>query len=198
MALGADGIELDVHATADGAIVVHHDPTLGRQPIASLTLAAVRRRKLANGEPVPTLAEALAAAGAAITVYVEVKALDAGHDAALFAALDAGPKPAHYQVHSFDHRIIRRLHQRRADFRYGILSSSYPVDPAGPIRQAGASVLWEEASMIDAPLVALTHEVGATVIAWTVDDPARARALRDMGVDGLCTNKPDVIRKALR
>jgi glycerophosphoryl diester phosphodiesterase len=194
--LRADGIELDVHATADGAIVVHHDADVRGRLISGLTFAAVRKRKLVNGEPIPTLAEALEAAGP-LRVYVEVKALDAHHDTALFAALDAGPSPKHYQVHSFDHRIIQRLHRQRPDFGYGVLSAGYPLDPGAQIRAAGATALWEEGSMIDAPLVALAREAGASVIAWTVDDPARARTLAQLGVDALCTNKPDVIRKAL-
>src|SRR6476620_5804061 len=64
LALGVDAIELDVHLTADGVPVVHHDPTLGRpsagspldgRPIAALTLAELRTHRLADGGGVPTL-----------------------------------------------------------------------------------------------------------------------------------------------
>src|SRR5688572_25175612 len=64
IALGADGIELDVHATRDGHLVVHHDPALpGLGPIAELEAALVRSHRLANGEPVPSLPQALEAIG---------------------------------------------------------------------------------------------------------------------------------------
>jgi len=117
---------------------------LAESRLPEMTLAAVRKHELSNGEPVPSLAEALDAAGPHLTVFVEVKALDARHDAALFQTLDAGPAPAHYQVHSFDHRIIRRLHDRRPGVTYGVLSTSYPLDPAAQITQAGAAVLWRK------------------------------------------------------
>jgi glycerophosphoryl diester phosphodiesterase len=195
--LGADGIELDVHATLDGALLVHHDPVIDGAAISSLTLSDARQHRLANGERPPTLAEALEAAGPTLTVCIEVKALDARYDATLFGQIDAAPAPKHCQVHSFDHRIIRRLSGQRPAVTYGVLSTSYPLDPVEQITQAGARTLWEEASMIDQPLVTLVHQAGAHVIAWTVDDPARARGLAAMGVDGLCTNTPDLIRKAL-
>jgi glycerophosphoryl diester phosphodiesterase len=195
--LKADGIELDVHATADGELVVNHDDTLDGRPISETMLAAARAHHLPNGEPVPTLAEALAAAGGAITVFVEVKALAPGSDARLFKLLDGGPAPSRYQVHSFDHRIIRRLHDQRPAMRYGALSTSYLVNPVAQLHDAGATVLWQEASEVDAALVDAVHAADCTIIAWTVDNPRKARALAALGVDGLCTNKPDVIRQAL-
>ncbi|MDO8665828.1 MAG: glycerophosphodiester phosphodiesterase family protein, partial [Gemmatimonadales bacterium] len=58
--LGADAVELDVHATADGALVVHHDEMIGPHHIAHCSLKEVRAQPLKNGESVPTLEEALA------------------------------------------------------------------------------------------------------------------------------------------
>ena len=60
--LGADGVELDVHASADGELFVHHDETVdGSHHIAHTAAGKIRALRIANGEPVPTLAEALAA-----------------------------------------------------------------------------------------------------------------------------------------
>jgi glycerophosphoryl diester phosphodiesterase len=60
--LDADGVELDVHATHDGGIVVHHDPDVpGFGPIAQLTLAEARQVRIPNGEPLPSLAESMTA-----------------------------------------------------------------------------------------------------------------------------------------
>ncbi len=195
--LGAGGIELDIHDTADGALLVHHDPALGGRPIRELAAAEVRAQRLPNGEAVPTLADALAAIGGDCLVFVEVKTLAPRHDPALFAALDAGPAPSHYHVHGFDHRIVRRLLSQRPGLVGGVLSTSYPVDPWRQPAEAGARELWQEGSMVDQALVKGAHQRGFRVYAWTVDDPARARALAALGVDGLCTNRPDVIRQAL-
>jgi glycerophosphoryl diester phosphodiesterase len=192
--IGLDGIELDVHDTADGVLVVHHDPEVGGRPIRAQQGAAVRRQRLANGEPIPTLEEALEAIGDRCLVFVEVKSLDPRHDARLLAALKGGPAPARYHVHSFDHRVVRRLLAQRSGLVGGILSSSYPVDPWRQMQDAGAVELWQEAPLIDQELVRGAHQRGFRVYAWTVDQPERARELVATGVDGLCTNRPEVVR----
>jgi glycerophosphoryl diester phosphodiesterase len=203
VALGADGVELDVHDTADGVLVVHHDQLLGGRRMRNLTLAEVRAHQLPNGEPIPTLGEALDALGPDMLVFIEVKTLDAANDEQLLQAIDAGPAPDHCHVHSFDHRIIKRLHDARPSLVGGILSSSYPLEPLRPITAAGASELWQDQSLIDRQLVTAVHEAGAgagagaKIYAWTVDDPVRMRELVAMEVDGICSNKPDVVREVL-
>lgn len=197
VALGADGIELDVHGSADGQLLVHHDPDVGGVAIAAHPASALRATPLRNGERIPTLGEALGAIGARTDVYIEVKALPRTHDKALFAAIDAAPSPARCHVHSFDHRLVQRLTMGRPGLSAGVLSTSYPVDPVPPVRAAGADTLWQHRDMIDAPLVTQAHDAGLTVIAWTVDRPADALALAGIGVDGICTNVPDRIRAAL-
>ena len=188
---GLDGVELDVHATRDGAIVVHHDPEIsGLGPIGRADLRAIRAVRLPNGEAIPTLAEALEAL-AGLRVYVEVKALEARHDRALLGLLAQDPAPDRLAVHSFDHRIVARLVRVAPRLHGGILSVSYPVDPAAELLAAGAVAYWMEASMVDRELVETIHGAGGQVIAWTVNDRAQARALAGLGVDGLCGNYPD-------
>ncbi len=195
--MGADGVELDVHGTADREIVVHHDETARNMRIADVTLDQLRSESLPNGEPVPTLSEALLSLGTAVSAYVEVKALPPALDERLFNCLDKGPAPGSYHIHSFDHRIIRRLNNRRPDFSYGVLSVSVPVRPEFQWLDAGANTLWQQQEFVDLDLVNMAHEHGGKIFAWTVDDPSRMRELLSLGVDAICTNKPDVARKAL-
>jgi glycerophosphoryl diester phosphodiesterase len=194
VALGADGVELDVHASADGELVVHHDPAIpGLGPIAALEGAAIRRHRLANGEPVPTLAEALGLL-TGLDVWVELKSLPSQWDRRLLAVLDAGPEPARYAVHSFDHRIIARLGAERPGLRRGALLASYLLDMLAVLRATGADTLWMDAELIDADLVALLHGSGFALIAWTANDEPEIARLADLGVDGICGNFPDRIR----
>jgi glycerophosphoryl diester phosphodiesterase len=196
--LGADGVELDVHATRDGALVVHHDTVIpGVGAIPELAAAACTAARLPNGEPVPLLDEVLDLLGE-LDVWVEVKTLAPEADAALLRVLDAGPAPARYAVHSFDHRIVRRLGERRPSLRRGCLLSSYLLDPVAPLAETGAVTLWQEHPLIDEPLVEQVHAAGATIIAWTVGAAADARRLARLGVDGLCGNHPDRLRAALQ
>jgi glycerophosphoryl diester phosphodiesterase len=194
-ALGADAVELDVHATADGQLVVHHDEMIGRHHVAHCSLREVREHLLPDGEPVPTLAEALAAIVPAMIAFVEVKSLAPRWDAQLLAAIDGCPDPGRVRVHAFDHRIIRRLGILRPELPRGVLSASYPVHPMRMLEDADASALWQHAPLVDAALVEAVHAGGGVVYAWTVDDPGRMRELLAAGVDGLCSNHPDVARK---
>jgi glycerophosphoryl diester phosphodiesterase len=197
VALGADAIELDIHASADGALIVHHDELIGRaHSIPRLPAQRIRELRLANGEPIPTLAEALEAAGPTLQVFVEVKSLPPEFDERLFAALRDGPNPSGYAVHGFDHRIVRRLGQERPELRRGALSASYPVRPLADLENAGATILWQERTLVDRALVELLHGAGMTILVWTVDEAADMRHLLDLGVDGICTNLPDVGRRA--
>lgn len=191
---GADGIELDIHATRDGSLVVHHDPVIpGLGGIAQAVAGSLRNLRLANGEPVPTLPEALAAIGDA-EVWIEVKALPNEHDQALFDAIDAAPAPARCAVHSFDHGIIARLGAARPGLRRGVLTTTYPADADALMRPAGATALWPDWRLIDPELVAAVHRRGGEVIAWTVNDAATARRLAALGVDALCGNYPERLR----
>jgi glycerophosphoryl diester phosphodiesterase len=196
--LGADAVELDIHATTDGALIVHHDEMIaGRYHIPQLTARRVRELRLPNGEPVPTLPEALAAAGPRLGVFVEVKSLAPQYDERLFDALAQGPNPAGYAIHAFDHRIVRRLALERPALSRGVLSSSYLVRPLAALEDARATTLWQERTMVDRALADVLHEAGMRLIVWTVDDPVEMRRLLELGVDGLCTNQPDVGRQAV-
>lgn len=195
--LDADGVELDIHATRDGGIVVHHDPEIpGVGPIAQLTLAEARQLRIPNGEPVPTLAEILDLVGDR-DVWIEIKSLASAYDGVLLAILDQGPAPQHYAIHSFDHRIVHRLGEVQPSLRRGILLSAYLCDPVAVMRSAGATTLWQEWQQVDQELVTQVHEAGYSVIAWTVNEIGDLDRMVRLGVDGLCGNYPDRIRVAI-
>jgi glycerophosphoryl diester phosphodiesterase len=195
--LGADGIELDVHTTADGALVVAHDPGIGGRPIADLPLADARKHSLANGEPLPMLAEALAVITPRAIAFIELKTLPETADAACLAEIDAAPRSERCRVHSFDHATIRRLTRRRPALAAGVLSEAYALDPVVQVREAGAVALWLQHELIDRPLAAQVRAARYALYAWTVDRPERMRELLEVGVDGICTNRPNVAREVI-
>jgi glycerophosphoryl diester phosphodiesterase len=197
---GADAIELDVHRTADGAVVVHHDPVLhirckptGSRAlvIAHEPLDALRAVRLRDGSVLPTLDEVCALVGPRAVLYVEIKAREL--EAAVPAVLARHPTVT-AAVHSFDHRVVAGI---TSALPRGILLSSYLLDVPGTARAAGARDIWMTEQLIDAALIRDAHAAGQRVIAWTVDDDARARELAGLGVDGLCTNRPGALRALL-
>ncbi len=195
--LGADAVELDIHSTVDGALLVHHDPEVrGVGPIRDLPRSAFDRHRLPNGESIPILSEVLQILNG-LAVWVEVKTLAPQWDAELFRTLDAGPTPARYAVHGFDHRIVERLGRQRPGLQRGVLLASYLLDTVAVMRSAGAGTVWMETHLIDAALVSGVHRAGGAVVAWTANDDREIRRLIGLGVDGICGNYPDRTRKAL-
>lgn len=197
---GADGVELDIHAAADGTLFVHHDEVVSGTHITRSSAMQVRALRLPNGEAVPTLEDALAAIDPALQVYVEAKSVPESVDARLLETLAARAASAgadRVAVHSFDHRIVRRLGLAQPTLARGVLLASYPLRPLEALEDTSATVLWEEQSLIDAALVDAVHRAGYRIHAWTVNDPDDMRRLLGLHVDALCTNVPDIARRAL-
>jgi glycerophosphoryl diester phosphodiesterase len=191
--LGAQGIELDVHATSDGGVVVHHDPVVhARHPqrpahraIAELRAAELEQFPLADGMRIPTLPEVLAAIGNRVVVYVEIKAPNI--EALVTRCIRESETTC--AVHSFDHRIVRIVKSIFPAIRTGVLEVSRHIDPVASLASASAEDLWQEVDTIDEEIVARAHSVGARVVAWTANDAAQWDALHDLGVDAICTDR---------
>ncbi len=196
LVLHADAVELDVHLTRDGHVVIHHDPVIedgGRSAlIRSLTLAELAAFRI-HGEPIPTLEDVVAGIGGRLRIYCELKAADTAQPAATTLV----PLGAGAAVHSFDHRMVAEARAAAPSLARGVLETSYHLDPLSGLRAVDGRDLWQQEALIDLALVALAHQAGARVIAWTVDNPSRARELAALGVDGICTNDVATIRSAL-
>lgn len=188
--LGADAIELDVHATSDGVVIVHHDPIVNapgevRARIADLSASEISRFPLAHGTEIPTLQAVLDAVGDRARVYVEIKATDI--EALVVRCIrESGASCA---VHAFDHRVVKIVKRIFPAIRTGVLEVTRHIDPVASLVAAGAQDLWQEVSFIDEDLVARAHSVNARVIAWTADDPDQWETLNELGVDGICTDR---------
>jgi glycerophosphoryl diester phosphodiesterase len=193
---GADGVELDVHATLDGELVVHHDPSILGLPIGQARSYDLAGLRLSNGEPIPTLKQALDVLGP-LKVFVEVKSLDPRWDDRLLETLDTGPNPAGYAVHSFAFHVVKRLGAKRPSLPRGILSEVRTRSPQQTLADASAQTLWQERTTLDEALVKTVHDLGAGIIAWTVDNPSDMERLVRWGVDGICTNHPERARSAI-
>ena len=199
--LGADGIELDVHATRDGVVVVHHDPVprattteraLARRPIAELTYQELETFSVTAGIQIPRLADVLTLVGDAAMVYVELKGASIERQ-----AIDVIQRSkARCAVHSFDHAAIARARAIAPNLRRGLLFSRREANPAAALEAAGALDAWPEWPLVDQSFVDSVHRVGGTVIAWTVNDIGAARRLASMGVDGLCTDDVRLVARS--
>jgi glycerophosphoryl diester phosphodiesterase len=204
VAMGADGVELDVRRTLDGALAVHHDPALADgRVVGSLRAAELPAH-------VPLLDAALDACDGVAVVNIELKDLpgEPGHRddhplATLVVDLVTARSMAdRVIVSSFDLRAVDRLRAIDPGIPTGLLALT-PSDRAAAIRLVDRCAAHGHVALhplhlgVDAELVARCHDAGVAVNTWTVDDPARMRELAAMGVDAVITNRPDVARRAL-
>lgn len=194
LAHGVDAIELDVHATADGTVVVHHDPVIGAgahgsiagRAIETLSRAELDAARRDSGSLAPPLADVLDLLGDRAIAYVEIKG--ARIEAAVVQTVQRSRTEC--AVHAFDHRAVLRVRALAPRLPTGILLEARLVDPVGVLRAARATDYWQQWRMIDEELVVAVHGAGGRVIAWTVNDTAVAGRLIGLGVDGLCTDLP--------
>lgn len=209
VALGYQYVETDVHVTADGAVVAFHDDSLDRLThlrgcIADLEWQTVRAARVGD-EPIPLLEDILA-------TWPDLRVnIDAKHDAVvrpLLALIDRMGANDRVCVASFsDRRLVgvRRLSAGRVCTAAGprtiarLRMAAYGA-PTGPIAAACAQVPvnYGRVPLVDARFVAAAHRRGVPVHVWTVDEEAEMQRLLDLGVDGIMTDRPEVLRKVLQ
>jgi glycerophosphoryl diester phosphodiesterase len=200
---GADMIEIDVHRTRDGALVVTHDEELeglgGKGEICDATLDEVRGLDAGGGERVPTLDEVLDRFGRRIPFNVEIKrgtrAEYAGLEAAVLGAVERRGLLERTLFSSFYDPVLQRLRGLSPRARIGLLiSRRFPSGALERARALGAEALHPERPLVKAKLVDEAHAAGLAVHVFTVDDPAEMARLLGIGVDGIFTNHPDRLR----
>lgn len=181
--LGADAVELDVHATRDGVVVVHHDDTLSEDgpAIKDLTWAELQQR--AEGRT-PSLRAVLEAIPASATAYVEIKA--SGIEREVSDTLAS--VPVRCAVHSFDHVTIERMREVAPKVARGVLFDGSLATLNDALARTAARDVWPHWKLVDQALVNRIHARGCRIIPWTVNSREEARRLAALGVDGICTD----------
>jgi glycerophosphoryl diester phosphodiesterase len=204
-------IETDVHATSDGEVVVHHDHTLdrttdGRGPVADLPWTEVRTARVGGREPIARLADVLEELPETF-FNIDVKADSAVEP--IIALLRKAKALQRVCLASFSDNRLARLRRLGGP---DLLTSMGPRSAgalwaAGRIPFAGLAVRGQVAQVpvsqgrlriVDRKFVQAAHRRDLEVHVWTIDDEADMRALLDLGVDGLVTDRPDLLREVLR
>jgi glycerophosphoryl diester phosphodiesterase len=200
---GADMIEIDLHRTQDGAIVVAHDEELagigGQGEIAEATLAQVRALDAGAGESVPTLDEVLDGFAKRIPFNLELKrgkqAEYPGLEQATLDAVNQRGLLPRMLFSSFYDPVLARLRALSPQARIALLiSQKFPQRAVERAKALGAEALNPEESLVTAELVREAHAAGLAVYVFTVDEEAELRRFLDLGVDGIFTNHPDRLR----
>jgi len=207
--MGYRYVETDVHRTADGVLVAFHDDVLDRVTdrsgrIADLSWSAVAEARLAGGESVPRFEE-LIGAWPELRVNVDPKADDAVDP--LADALERAGAVGRVCVGSFSGVRLRRLRRRLGP---GLCTSLGPLGtarlraaslgvPSGrlPAACAQVPVRTSRVTLVDRRFVEAAHRRDLQVHVWTVDDRGEMERLVDLGVDGLMTDRPALLKEVL-
>lgn len=195
--LGADGVELDVRLTADGALAIHHDAEIpGLGAIAQLEVAHLPAH-------VPLLADVLAVCeGMVVNVEIKNAPQDPGWDAGeavaalTAAAIEEAGWTSRVIVSSFQMATLRAV--QAADGRlalgalWGFGADSEPALAAAA--EAGFVAVHPFVMSVNPVLVERAHAMGLAINVWTVNAPEDLRAMVAAGVDTVVTDR---LREAL-
>jgi glycerophosphoryl diester phosphodiesterase len=208
---GADGVELDVRLDGDERVIVLHDVELGRVSSGSETRAAedlgaseLGRVDLGGGERVPILVDVLRfCRERGARVNVELKR-DVRRAAALLrgverAVRDSGAPPELVIFSSFRPGFVAAMARRLPSFpRAWLVHARQRVVRNAPFfRLLGSDGVHPEWSLVTASSLARWKRGAAVVNTWTVNDPAEARRLAELGVDAIISDRPGAILAAL-
>ncbi len=210
---GADGIELDVHLSADGMLVVSHNArvdktTDGTGYINDLTLAELQRLDAGSyfgpefaGERLPILEEVLDTFCGKLLVNIELKPqVRPGPDLAeavsvVLARLQVEDR---VWVSSFKPYYLHRMRQVAPSIPCGLLFSPLNIGTLWLVPVTPFEAVHPQFSMVSWWSVRLMHALRRKVITWTVDDIDRARRLAKAGVDGIISDDPGAVLEAVR
>lgn len=206
MAAGADGLELDVHLSADGIVVVHHDDTLDRTtngsgPIAARTAAELARVDAGEGEGIPALSEVLARYPG-VPIIIEMKVDSPAMGVATVAAVRQAGAGERVCFAGFGGRSVRAARALMAGAASSAshgevrlaLYRSWIGWPARTVPYGGFQVpeTAQGHRVVSPRFIRHAHHAGAKVQIWTVDDEADMRRLLEWGADALISNRPDL------
>ncbi len=201
MRLGADCLELDVRASADGVPVVIHDPTLERttgvlRAVAETTAAELRA--LPPDCRPPTLEDVLDVFRRDMSYLVEIKRVPVEIESVLLDAFAERDLMAHVTVQSFDHLLLRRLRHRDRELRLAALFRPGADVHAGlGLVAPFVDGIGPAAHQVDDDLMDAASDRRLAVRPWTVNEFAEMHRLVAAGVDGIITDRPERARSVV-
>jgi glycerophosphoryl diester phosphodiesterase len=191
---GVDVIELDLHLSSDGALVVMHDAevdrtTDGTGPVSGFTLAELRELDAGEGERIPVFEEVVAAVRAPL--QAEIK--DRAAARVLAAAIEKHDLHERVTVISFHEEALRETRALLPQMPLVLVAGRSSPTAPDRARELGAVMVSLELCHIGDGTVKAAHEAGIEVISWTVNTPEDLRRARELKLDGVVTDRPEIL-----
>ena len=194
--MGADGIELDVHLSLDGHLIVIHDETIdrttnGKGVVNQLTLQELKSFRINETEEIPTLEEVLNLVNHRCFVNIELKNQDAAEKVVQLIEHYISDKDwnhAHFLVSSFDWNALQQIRFLNAAIRIGVLTDTDLDLAISFARFIKASALHPDFQLLTKEYTAKIQEKGIQVFPWTVNEMEDIERMQSFNVDGIITD----------
>lgn len=194
---GLDLIELDLHLSKDGALVVMHDAevdrtTDGTGPIAEKTLEELRALDAGRGERVPVFEEVLEA----VRTPLQAEIKDVAAARALADVMQRRDLVSRVEVSSFHDEAVAEIARLVPGVRTALIASRYGTDVVERAQEAGAATLCLNIRRLTLEVVEHARKADLRVIAWVVNTQDQLRLVRALQLDGATTDYPEIKRTA--
>jgi glycerophosphoryl diester phosphodiesterase len=213
--IGVDGIECDVHCTMDGHVVVIHDDTLNRTTnmrgvVEKMTLEEIKMADAGSwfgssfaGERIPTLKEILELIEGESILVIEIKPKDITEK--VVREIEESEAEDYVILQSFHPNVVKEVYELnpripRALLIGGRISAKWfsnILELVHEVIEVGAGVMNLSYKIIDPELIKESHRRGISVWGWTVDNELEMKSLKEMGVRGITSNYPGVLKSVI-
>jgi glycerophosphoryl diester phosphodiesterase len=193
--IGVNAVELDLRTTKDGQLVVIHDAdvkrtTDGKGLVNELTLKEIKGFSAEKGEKIPTLKEALDFLDKKVKIIIEVK--EAGVEKEVLAAVRENQLQKDVVIVSFLEEVLRKVKELDMEVETGLIYVRHK-NPIKAALELKASYLLPLYRFTHTANVQKAHENGFKVIVWTINKQEEVAEYVKKGVDGIASDKPDIL-----
>ena len=190
--LGIDGIECDVHETADNHFVIFHDDQLACRKISEFSLPEIRKVKIASHYQIPTLEETLDMCHNHIRVMLELKSVQSLD---LFLEIvNASMKPMELFITSFYPNLVSAIAEFAPQIQRGMLTGFTIEDPLKIMESTHARIMLPRFPYANTELVNTLHAHNYSIMVWDCNSLSELHTALGWGVEGIITDNPDVLK----
>ena len=192
---GCEAVEIDVRKTKDNKIVVIHDIRVDRTAngkgfVSDFALNELKKLSF-NGEKIPTLNEVIDFVGKKASIIIELKEENLEKD--IIKIIEKNGFLDKAIIISFYHKLIKNIKESNKKIKTGILLVGKPIDTVELAHEAEADYLFLNYAYVDKELVSKAHKNNLKVYVWNIDTIKDLGEMLKLNVDGIGSNKPDLI-----
>ena len=193
--IGVDAVELDVRKTKDNQLVVIHDAdvkrtTNGEGLVSELTLKEIKGFDAGSGEKIPTLEETLDFLDKKVKVFIELK--ETGIEKQVLSIVHEKGLEKNVVIVSFLEDALKKVRELDKDIETGLIYARHK-NPLKAALELKANYLLALYRFTHTANVEKAHECGLKVIVWTINSPEEVEEYAKKGVDGIASDKPDIL-----